>query len=79
MAAHTNFISALHPLASSLTDASIDPAEYIITRQLHERLVMYAKIDGVSRGGLCMHIVGGREDNSELTPKHHLTIHFIQR
>ncbi len=38
------FISA----ASSLTDATIDPAEYTLTTQLNERLTLHVKIVGVS-------------------------------
>ncbi len=33
---------------SSITDASIDPNKYTIRRQLSERLVLYARIVGVS-------------------------------
>ncbi len=38
------FISA----ASSLTNATIDPAEYTLTTQLNERLTLYVKIVEVS-------------------------------
>jgi hypothetical protein len=33
---------------SSITDASIDPTKYTIRRQLSGRLVLYARIVGVS-------------------------------
>ena len=39
--------SYLHA-ASSLTSAIISPAEYALRRELHPKLTMYAKIDGVS-------------------------------
>ena len=38
----------LFSAASSLTSASVDPSEYTISKQLHSKLMLYAKIDGVS-------------------------------
>lgn len=35
-------------VASSLTDASINPEEYTLRRQLHDRVVLYARIIDVS-------------------------------
>ena len=37
------FISA----ASSLTDATINPNDYTLIRELHPKLMLYARIDGV--------------------------------
>ena len=36
--------------ASFLTTAAIDPSDYTISQQLHSKLILYAKIDGVSCG-----------------------------
>ena len=36
--------------ASFLTSATIDPSDYTISQQLHSKLILHAKIDGVSRG-----------------------------
>lgn len=35
-------------VVSSIRDANIDPTKYTIRRQLNERLVLYARIVGVS-------------------------------
>ena len=32
---------------SSLTSATIDPSDYALRRELHPKLTMYARIDGV--------------------------------
>lgn len=40
--------SFLFNVESSIRDASIDPTKYTIRRQLNERLVLYARIVGVS-------------------------------
>ena len=37
--------------ASPLTSATIDPSDYTISKQLHSKLMLYAKIDGVSNFG----------------------------
>lgn len=43
-----NIKSFLFNVESSIRDASIDPTKYTIRRQLNERLVLYARIVGVS-------------------------------
>ena len=43
-----NCIMLFFSAASSLTNANIDPSDYTISKQLHSKLMLYAKIDRVS-------------------------------
>ena len=42
------FVSHNHNAGSNLTDAEIDPSLYTIRRQLNDKLVLHARIVGVS-------------------------------
>ena len=39
---------------SNLTDAEVDPTIYTVSRQLHERLMLHARIVGVSNVTVCI-------------------------